>query len=133
MVCCLVSLYFDKPQLGIQKNKLHITLGCWSRDRLNFEFLEKSLGIVSPAHFVHDFSREMFLMLYSFNCPDFIIWLSSLLDISRNMCIAILFEIKLIFLIKPFFCMTKKTRQKFKCLEIEKRFYGEMKKIYRHF
>ena len=34
---------------------------------LNFDFLEKGLGIVSPSHFVYDFSRIMFLMLYSIN------------------------------------------------------------------
>ena len=32
------------------------------------------------------------------------------------------FEIDLVFLIKPFFCMTKKSRQKFKYLENEKSF-----------
>ena len=30
---------------------------------LNFDFLEKGLGIVYPPHFLFDFSREMFLML----------------------------------------------------------------------
>ena len=30
---------------------------------LKFDVLEKVLGIVSPPHFVYDFSREMFLML----------------------------------------------------------------------
>ena len=34
---------------------------------LNFDFLEKGLGIVSPPHFVYDFSTKMFLMLYSIN------------------------------------------------------------------
>ena len=33
---------------------------------LNFDFLDKGLGIVS-AYFVHDFPTEMFLMLYSIN------------------------------------------------------------------
>ena len=33
----------------------------------NFNFLEKGLGIVSPPHFVFDFSRKMFLKLYSIN------------------------------------------------------------------
>ena len=33
----------------------------------NFEFLEKGLGIVSPTHFVYDFSKKVFLMLYSNN------------------------------------------------------------------
>ena len=32
------------------------------------------------------------------------------------------FEINLFFLIKPFFCMNKKSRQKFKYLENEKNF-----------
>ena len=31
---------------------------------LNFDFLKKGLGIVSPQHFVYDFSRKMFLILY---------------------------------------------------------------------
>ena len=33
---------------------------------LNFDILDKGLGIVSPAHFVYDFSTKMF-MLYSIN------------------------------------------------------------------
>ena len=32
---------------------------------LNFEFLEKGLGIVSLQNFVNDISRKMLLMLYS--------------------------------------------------------------------
>ena len=31
---------------------------------LNFDFLEKGLGIVPPQYFVYDFSRKMFMMLY---------------------------------------------------------------------
>ena len=31
---------------------------------LNFHFSEKGLGLVSPSHFVYDFSRKMFLMLH---------------------------------------------------------------------
>ena len=30
---------------------------------LNFEFLDKGLGIASPTHFVYDFSAKIFLML----------------------------------------------------------------------
>ena len=29
---------------------------------LNFDFLEKGMGIVCPPHFVYDFSRKMFIM-----------------------------------------------------------------------
>ena len=32
---------------------------------LNFDFLEKSVGMVSPAHFVYDFSGKMTFMLHS--------------------------------------------------------------------
>ena len=31
---------------------------------LNFDFSEKGLGLVSLPHFVYDFSRKMFLMLF---------------------------------------------------------------------
>ena len=31
---------------------------------LNFDFVEKGLGIVSLQHFVYDFSRKMFFILY---------------------------------------------------------------------
>ena len=85
---------------------------------LNFDFLDKGLGIVSLAHFVYDFSTKMFLMLYSINWPNFIAWLLLLLEILGNMCIVIAcypdcdimdFEINLIFLIESFFYMTKKS------------------------
>ena len=88
---------------------------------LNFDFLDKGLGIVSPAHFVYDFSTKMFLMLYSINWPNFIVWLPLLLEILSNMCIAIIcypgcdvidFEINLIFLIEPFFLHDQKVMTK---------------------
>ena len=34
---------------------------------LDFDFSEKSLETVTPLHFVYNFSRKMFLMLYSIN------------------------------------------------------------------
>ena len=34
---------------------------------LNFDLLEKGLGINSPPHFLYDFSRKVFHMLYSTN------------------------------------------------------------------
>ena len=34
---------------------------------LNFDFLEKGLGIVSASNFVYDFSRYFFLVLQSIN------------------------------------------------------------------
>ena len=58
-----------------------------------FWFLDKGLGIVSPAHFVYDFSTKMFLMLYSINWPNFIAWSPLLLEILGNMCIAIVCQV----------------------------------------
>ena len=81
MVGSLISIYFDSPQLGIQWNKLCKTLDYWSRDMLNFDFLQKGLGLVSPPHFRYDFSRKIFLMLYSINWPNFTAWLFLLLEI----------------------------------------------------
>ena len=56
---------------------------------LNFDFLDKGLGIVSPAHFMNDFSTKMFFMLYSINWQNFIAWLPFVREILANMCTAI--------------------------------------------
>ena len=48
-------------------------------------------------------------------------------------CDVINFEITLILLIKPFFYMTKKSRQKFKYLKNKKSFQGEAKNIFHPF
>ena len=76
-------------KLTYSKNKLYKSLDYWSRDILNFDFLEKSLGIVSPPYFLYDFSTKMFLMLYSINWPNFIVWSPLLLEILGNVCTAI--------------------------------------------
>ena len=87
---------------------------------LNFNFLEKGLWTVFLVHF--DVSIKMFLMLCSIKWLNFIVWYSLLQEILGNMCFAIVcfpgcnfinFEVKLIFLFKPFFYMTEKSRQKF--------------------
>ena len=43
------------------------TLGCFFIHTLAFDFLEEGLGIVSPPYFVYNFSRKIFLVLYSIN------------------------------------------------------------------
>ena len=142
MVCSFVSIYFDSPQLEIQKKKLYKTLDYWSRDMLNFNFPEKCLGLASPPHFVYNFWRKMFPKLYSISWLNFIVWLSLLLETLSNMritivcwpgCNIIKFETNFIFLIKSFCCKTKKSRQKFKYLENEKSFWGEIKSTFHHF
>ena len=66
---------------------------------------------------------KIFLKLHSINWSNFIVYLPLLLAVMGYMCIAIVcfpscdvinVEINLIFLIKPFFYMTEKSRQKFK-------------------
>ena len=46
--------------LGYNKNKPYKTVDHWSSVVLTFDFLEKSLGIVSPPHFKYVFSRKRF-------------------------------------------------------------------------
>ena len=77
-------------RLAYNKNKRFRTLHYWSRDILNFDFLDKCLGIVSPPHFVYDFSTNVY-MLYSINWPNFIVWLLLLLAIFNNIFIAIVY------------------------------------------
>ena len=88
------------------------------------------------------FPKKMFLVLQFINCPNVIVWLPLLLEILGNMCITIICypgrdviksEINLIFLIKPFWYMTKKSRQKLKYLESGKSFWGEIKSYFHHF
>ena len=54
-----------------------------------FWYFRKDFGNPSPSHLAYDFSRKMFLTLYSINWWNFIIWLSLLLEMLDNMCIAI--------------------------------------------
>ena len=93
-------------------------------------FLEKILGIVSLPHFVYDFSRKILFIIYSINWPNLFVWLPLLLEILGNKCIVIVcspgcdvvhFEINFIFLIKPFFYMTKNQNKSWEQKEVLKR------------
>ena len=88
-----------------------------------------NISIEKKKDFVYDFSRKTFLILYSINWPNFIVWLSLHLEILGNMCIktvyfpgcdVIDFDFNVILLIKLLFCMSEKSRQKYKYLEIER-------------
>ena len=88
------------------------------------------------------FSRKMLPMLYSINWPKFNAWLPLLLEISDIMYSAIVcfpgwdvtnFEINLIFLIRLFLYITKKSRRKFENLQKEMSFKGKIKSIFHHF
>ena len=108
-VTCLI----ESP-LKMMKNIFYFVLKAFFVLKI-FKFLSRYFGHVGKT--VYDFSRKMFLMLHSINWPNFIIWLPFLLEILGYMCIKIVwnfikFEINLIFLIKLFRHMTKKSRQK---------------------
>ena len=93
---------------------------------VNFNFLEKGLRLVSPPHLC------MFFQEKCFSCYILItdqISFSDCLYISRywTICILQLFvnqAVGLIFLVKPFWYLTNKSRQKLK---------GEMKINFHHF
>ena len=69
-------IHFGRPPLG-----LTIKLNCWSRDILNFHFFWKSLGLAFQPQFQYDFLRKIFLMLYTNNWPNSIVWLTLFLEI----------------------------------------------------
>ena len=94
-------------------------------------FFKKGLGIISPPHFVYDFSEKMFPLLYSIKWPNFIVRFPLLLEILGNICIVIIcyqvcdviyFEIDHSFLITRFSYMTKRSGQKIKYLNNEQSF-----------
>ena len=64
-------------------------MNCWPRDMIKFDFSKKGQELVSSQHFVYDFSRKLFLMLYSINWANLIVWLPLILEISGNLCILI--------------------------------------------
>ena len=62
MISTLASIYFGAHQFWdtIKQNN---NSDCWSRDMLNFDFLGKGLG--SLPHVKYDFSKKIFLILYT--------------------------------------------------------------------
>ena len=74
--------------------------------------IKRVVELVSLPHFLHNFWRKIFPLLYSINWPNLVVWLSLLCKILGNMRITIVckpgchvmnFEVSLIDLIKPFF------------------------------
>ena len=107
---------------------------------LNFNYSEKGLELVSPPHFMYDFSRKMFLMLHSINGPNFIVWLSLSLkiligqNVYYNCFLTRLWRHKIwnwpYLFNQAVLIMTKKSRQKPKYLENEKSIWGEIKNFF---
>ena len=48
----LSLIYFGGPRFGHRIKQICSISGCRSRDKLNFDLLEKDLEIISPPHFV---------------------------------------------------------------------------------
>ena len=80
-------------------------------------------------------------MNFEEKCPNFISWLPLFREILGNIYIVIVcetgcdvinFEINFIFLIKPFFHMTKKSKQELKYLENEKNIQDKIKSIFHY-
>ena len=103
---------------------------------LNFNFSQKGLELVPSTHFVYDFSKKMFHVIFyyltkfyclidfsSWNIGQYVYYNCLLTSLWRHT-----FETNFIFLIKPFCFMTKKPRQKLQYFEDEKSFSGEIKK-----
>ena len=63
---------------------------------LNYSFLGKGLGIVSPPHFV----SQMSLMLYSINWQNFIASLLLLLEVLVNICVATVSQVMTLYILK---------------------------------
>ena len=102
---------WGKMNLAYNKNLLHKTF-----DKCSILIFEKWVWKVSRPHSVYDF--QIFFMLSSINWPKFFDWLPIAVVCFPDFDV-INFEINLIFLTKPFFYMTKRSRQKFKYLENE--------------
>ena len=115
------------------KNKQYKTWDYWSREVLNFDFSEKGLGSRNSFSTIFSacFLKKNLFHVISINWPNFIVWLPLLLEIWCNKCIIIVcfsgcsvmnFEINLSFLIKAFFYIIKKSRQKLKLLKKKRSF-----------
>ena len=86
-----------------------------------FRKIKRSLELVFLLYFPHNFWRKIFLLLYFINWPNFIVWFPLHCEILDNMCIAIvckpccdimIFEVNVIFLIKPFFLHNRRVVKK---------------------
>ena len=114
--------FYCMPSLGLSKyseTKLHTT--CFYLILSFCKKQNKCLELVPLPHFLHDFLRKIFILLYSINWPNFIAWLSLLREILGYMFIIIVcypgcdvtnFKINLMFLIKTVFIYDQKVKIK---------------------
>ena len=113
-VCCILCQVEGHPNI--------VKLSCRPLALAHIKlFNKRGLEIVSLPHFLHDFWRKTFILLYSINWPNFIFLLILLRQILGNMCIAVVyltgcdvinFEINLILQINPFFLYDQNVKTK---------------------
>ena len=75
----LWSLFLLYIQVEAYQNLLK--LRCWSLAFTSIKTLNKVWNLVSLPHFLHDFWRKIFFTQNFIYWPNFIVWLSSLLEI----------------------------------------------------
>ena len=99
----LVLLYGKLRAIEIYRN--------WVADHLLsshiklFQRIKRGLEQVSLPHFLHNFRRKIFL----YHWPNFIVWLPMCIEIvCKRGCDVMNFEVKHIFLIKPFYLHVQK-------------------------
>ena len=117
IVICFIRFVFIVWQVEGYRNMLK--LSCRPLALASYQaFLKnkKRLELFFLPHFPHNFWTKIFLLLYSINWPNLIVWLPLLWEILGNICFAIVckpgcdvmkFEVNHIFLIKPLFLHNK--------------------------
>ena len=160
MFSTVVSIYFVSPQLGHAiKANFRVSIQRYAQ----FWFFRKGLGLAPPPHFVFNYSRKLFLMLYSINWANFSVRWPLHLEILGNISMVFVFAMTLSlwylylrwrylygicicddvinfdinlrsFLIQPFSYIAKKVRTKSRYLKNKKGFQNyETKSIFHHF
>ena len=108
----------------------HIEKQLDQKDNIGFKIYDVTVWLINNSMCMI-LSRKMFLIFFPIKWWNYITWLSLLLEILVNTCITIAcvlgfdvinFGINLILLIKPFFYITNKSRQKVKYFGNEKSF-----------
>ena len=117
----LYSLFYSMASWGLLKYiETKLQIACF---HLILIFLKNKMNSATslPASFSTQFLKKNTSLLHSINWPNLIDWLSLLWEIFGNMCIATVFkpgcdvmnfEVKFIFLIKPFFLDDQKVMTK---------------------
>ena len=99
--CCIPSIQKVLKSIDYWQSKsveTKLQIACF---HLKYKsFLKTKRGLVSLPHFLHEFLREMFVLLYFVNWPNMIFWLTVLRDIVGNMCIVTVNRVVALYILK---------------------------------